>query len=63
MYKVGIVYKDSEIQVMETVIDRPIIGVDEITLHVLMGPELKTVRTYNIMKDTVKRIAYEKVGE
>lgn len=63
MYKVGIVYKDSEIQVMETVIDRPIIGVDEITLHVLMGPELKTVRTYNIMKDTVKRITYEKVGE
>ena len=63
MYKVGIVYKDSEIQVMETVIDRPIIGVDEITIHVLMDPELKTVRTYNIMKDTVKRIAYEKVGE
>ena len=63
MYKVGVVYKDSEVQVMETVIDRPIIGVDEITFHVLMDPELKTVRTYNIMKDTVKRITYEKVGE
>lgn len=63
MYKVGVVYKDSEIQVMETVIDRPIIGVDEITFHVLMDPEQKTVRTYNIMKDTVKRITYEKVGE
>lgn len=63
MYKVGIVYKDSEIQVMETVIDRPIIGVDEITFHVLMDADNKTVRTYNIMKDTVKRITYEKVGE
>lgn len=63
MYKVGIVYKDSEVQVMETVIDRPIIGYDVITLYVLMDTEQKTVREYNIMKDTVKRITYEKVGE